>query len=328
MSTGINAQMKTLDAPDKLLEAQVNQQESFKDPAHMNTQTQFQSGTRGLEEKVMDIKQNNLTQSKPRPRPQPHPYTKDKESTAKNGNDAKYYRFDGSGLSPDQKGWVHLHLTTWFNVKNNPEDTRIFIEQISGEFLTKFPANDLVQEGSALDNAHFRDYALTKIKKSIIMHLRSLKLYSPPRSVSPTDTRYESHEWSEPPRSTTPIDTKEESRKCLVQAIVEPSGILLCKGDRIELMSFYHEIQQAWFAIWPVDVENPSQRMKQKREEMNVIVHNVTALHFECFFKKARAFKTGKAFPHPKLSLNADWHAMLIMGIANSGYQAWSSYPN
>lgn len=89
MSTGINAQMKTLDAPDKLLEAQVNQQESFKDPAHMNTQTQFQSGTRGLEEKVMDIKQNNLTQSKPRPRPRPHPYTKDRESTAKDSNDAK-----------------------------------------------------------------------------------------------------------------------------------------------------------------------------------------------------------------------------------------------
>lgn len=89
MSTGINAQMKTLDAPDKLLEAQVNQQESFKDPAHMNTQTQFQSGTRGLEEKVMDIKQNNLTQSKLRLCPRPHPYTKDKESTAKDRNDAK-----------------------------------------------------------------------------------------------------------------------------------------------------------------------------------------------------------------------------------------------
>ncbi|KAJ3865745.1 hypothetical protein EV359DRAFT_62895 [Lentinula novae-zelandiae] len=345
MSTGINAQMKTLDAPDKLLEAQVNQQESFKDPAHMNTQTQFQSGTRGLEEKVMDIKQNNLTQSKPRPRPRPHPYTKDRESTAKDSNDAKYYRFNGSGLSPDQKGWVHLHLTTWFDVKNNPEDTRIFIEQISGKFLTKFPANDLVQEGSALDNAHFRAYTLTKIKKVVLqtsanaitlsdslLHAAFMStlgdIYettnigspnsSPPRSVSPTDTRYESREWSEPPRSTTPIDTKEESRKCLVQAIVEPFGILLCKGDRIELMSFYHEIQQAWFAIWPVDVENPSQRMKHKKEEMNVIVHDVTALHFERFFKKARAFKTGKAFPHPKLSLNADWHAMLITGIANN----------
>ncbi|KAH7869667.1 uncharacterized protein C8R40DRAFT_1073974 [Lentinula edodes] len=345
MSTGINAQMKTLDAPDKLLEAQVNQQESFKDPAHMNTQTQFQSGTRGLEEKVMDIKQNNLTQSKPRPHPRPHPYTKDRESTAKDSNDAKYYRFDGSGLSPDQKGWVHLYLTTWFDVKNNPEDTRIFIEQISGEFLTKFPANDLVQEGSAIDNTHFRAYTLTKIKKVVLqtsanaitlsdslLHAAFMStlgdIYettnigspnsSPPRSVSPTDTRYESREWSEPPRSTTPIDTKEESRKCLVQAIVEPFGILLCKGDRIELMSFYHEIQQAWFAIWPVDVENPSQRMKQKKEEMNVIVHDVTALHFERFFKKARAFKTGKAFPHPKLSLNADWHAMLITGIANN----------